>query len=75
MTAVDLQTWLFPREIADHLRMSYADVLRALEAGLLVGFQRKKGGSWRVHRDALQTWIDQGTPVPDDRRKKARRAS
>ncbi|MFF5988164.1 helix-turn-helix domain-containing protein [Prauserella flavalba] len=51
------QDWLTPKQAAVTARRHPVTVYKALEAGELHGHQRKRGGRWLVHPDAVSAWI------------------
>ncbi|MEN1976869.1 hypothetical protein [Cellulomonas olei] len=50
-------------EVAAAPRRHVVTVRRALEAGLLHGTQRVKGGRWTVQPECAEAWVD-GVPCP-----------
>ncbi|MEU0515835.1 helix-turn-helix domain-containing protein [Amycolatopsis sp. NPDC006125] len=55
--ADDEQTWWTPAEAASYARCSRNRVHLALESGELHGHQARKGGRWRIKREAVDAWI------------------
>jgi|GEM_PF-4466819 len=55
----DLATriWFNTKQAGAYTGYSPTTVLRALEAGELLGHQRTTGGRWRIHRDSLDAWM------------------
>lgn len=49
--------WLTAPEAAARGRAGLSEVLRALAAEELRGYQRTKGGKWRIHVDDLDAWV------------------
>lgn len=56
MTAVD-SPWMLLKDVTVYARSSRREVLEALNDGSLWGRQRKPGGTWRTHRDAVDAWL------------------
>ena len=52
--------WLKVQEAAWLARDSCNTIRHALESGELRGYQRKKGGRWRIHRNDLDAWMKGG---------------
>jgi len=50
-------------QAAEYAGLATVTVLKALEAGLLHGGQRLKGGRWSIRRECLDAWLD-GCPCP-----------
>lgn len=55
--------WLTTAQASERAGRHQDTVRRACEAGELHGGQRKKGASWRIHRDCLDAWAA-GEPCP-----------
>lgn len=54
---VEIDTpWHTLAEAVAYSRRSRNAVLEALKTGELRGHQAKPGGSWTIHRDALDAW-------------------
>jgi excisionase family DNA binding protein len=51
------------REAAEYTNRHPATVSDACRAGELKGLQRKKGASWRIRREDLDTWMGVKPPV------------
>lgn len=49
--------WLLVPEVAQRARCGKGEVLAALADGSLHGHQRVANGRWRVHRDAVDSWV------------------
>lgn len=50
--------WIGPHEAARRAgRRSVWTVYRALESGELHGHQRKRGGRWQIHPEAVDAWV------------------
>lgn len=57
--------WLSPLSASEYALCSVKTILAALRDGTLRGYQRKPGGTWRIHQDDLDAWIrGQDAPVP-----------
>lgn len=55
--------WLTVDQASQRCGVSKPALYRAAQAGELVGYQRGKGGTWRVHVDDLDAWM-RGLPAP-----------
>jgi hypothetical protein len=49
--------WLTVTEANTPARIAASDLHRALAAEEFRGYQRVKGGKWRIHVDDLDAWI------------------
>lgn len=56
-TDLHARIWHDTRSAAEYTGYAPTTVLRALEAGELVGFQRAERARWRIHVDALDAWL------------------
>lgn len=54
---VNKRIWFSTRQAAELAGMHPKTVRNALEAGELVGSQRREGGHWRIHRKDLNAWL------------------
>lgn len=55
--------WFTTAEAAEYAGRHVVTVRRSLEAGQLHGSQRVTGGTWRIHLDCLEAWL-QGIDCP-----------
>ena len=60
MTA-ELRIWYSTTQAASYAGRHSKTILTALQAGELVGSQRRAGCFWRIHRDDLDAWLRGGT--------------
>jgi hypothetical protein len=69
--------WMLLRDACEYARSSRREVLEALNDGSLWGRQRKAGGTWRTHRDAVDAWLrgDPYVPSPPARLSSNRRSA
>jgi excisionase family DNA binding protein len=51
------RVWLTPAEVQDITGFGRTEVYAALQTGELEGHQRGKGRLWRIHKDAVETWV------------------
>lgn len=49
--------WLTVTEAAERARIAASDLHRALAGDELRGYQRVKGGKWRINVEDLDAWI------------------
>ena len=56
MTSIE-SPWLTAAESAQYSRRSVSTINNALRDGSLRGYQPKKNGTWRIHRDDLDAWM------------------
>ncbi|MER5388349.1 helix-turn-helix domain-containing protein [Saccharopolyspora sp. NPDC002686] len=49
--------WMTVKEVATYSRHDRKFVLTALRRSQLRGFQACVNGTWRIHRDDVDTWI------------------
>ena len=56
-SSVIKQVWFSPTEVQTMTRVSRTEIYLALQTGDLKGHQRTKGGTWRIHRDAVDAWM------------------
>lgn len=54
------KVWFSPVEIRKITGVGLNAIYSALQCGDLEGTQRIKGGTWRVHRDAVDRWMGRG---------------
>lgn len=54
---LNARIWHDTKSAGAYTGYSPTTILRALEAGELLGSQRVPGGRWRIHRDALDGWM------------------
>ena len=55
---LNARIWHDTKTAGEYTGYSPTTILRALEAGELVGSQpRGRGARWRIHRDALDAWL------------------
>lgn len=54
---LDERIWHSTKTAAAEAHRHPVTVRKALEAGELHGAQRRKNGTWRIHRDCLQAWL------------------
>lgn len=66
--------WLLVPEVAERARCGKSEVFAALTDGRLRGYQRSKGGRWRVHVEDVDAWLRGEAPATDGP-KLGRRAS
>lgn len=57
MSTTTERIWFNTAQAAEYTGYHATTVRGALEAGELVGSQRKKNGRWRIHRDQLDAWL------------------
>lgn len=67
--------WMTVPEVQAYSRSGRREVLEALNDGSLRGNQRKAGGRWRVHRDAVDAWLNGVPYTPEIARATRGRAS
>ena len=58
--SLDTRIWHDTTTAAEYTGFAKTTVLRALESGELVGYQRTERARWRIHRDALDVWMRGG---------------
>ncbi len=51
------KVWFSPPEVQALTGVSRTEIYLALQCGDLKGHQRNKGGSWRIHQDAIDAWM------------------
>lgn len=49
--------WFNTAQAAEYSGYHPTTIRHVLQAGELVGTQRKDGGRWRIHRDDLDSWL------------------
>ncbi len=54
---LDKRIWFSTRQAAEFAGLHPKTVRNALEAGELVGSQRREGGHWRIHHKDLNAWL------------------
>jgi len=57
MTTAAPVKWLSVAQVAEATDRHIITVYRALECGELHGHQRKRGGRWQIHPDAVDAWV------------------
>lgn len=56
--------WLLAGDAATRARCGRREIIAALNDGSLRGYQRRAGGTWRIHVDDLDAWLrGQAPPV------------
>ena len=56
----DVRVWYSTTQAADYAGRHPKTILDALHLGELHGSQKRAGCSWRIHRDALDSWLRGG---------------
>lgn len=56
-TTLNDRIWFSTDQAAEYAECHPVTVRKALQAGELVGGQRKTKGRWRIHKDDLDTWL------------------